>query len=350
MNRGSRRSRRLVFVSFVAVAAVAHAAVLALSVLVHSAPAIEEAPTEHLDVPTTELFAVLALEPPPEEPVVTTPSVDDLDDHLAVATTKTATPQQPSPETATSTITLGPPSVASGAPETSTTSASGDSVAPSPQGTTGKPSLDELLTLKSQKPSWAMPPVLPTGMANGPAAPVNSNEVLAAKVNKDVTGLVAQKLSGQGGPIVSAAHAAASNNLAPDVGIALFVVKTDEKGVVSSVSVASCNGYKPGWDAVAKSLGNKLTGTTFKVGPGGKGLRFEVQIQAKMALPSGAPPKGVSGGLGTMGNEGKDTTATTGTTPPPYLGVGISGTFDTSDIGQKPQRVVSVIVKSETAL
>lgn len=350
----ARSSRR--FGSFVVVALAAHGLTLVLagrvSLTTPSDPS-EHAPTPLPDptVSVTELFAVAPLPDEAFAETLGTKEPDETSAGVGVAATKEP-PPAPTPEHL-AVAAKHPPTTSDGpsAPESTTTTATttttsagtepssgaGESgAAPSATGNGGTTSVDELLTLKSPgKPSWVVPPVVPTTYAApSTAAPVSSNEALAAKVSKDVTTLVAAsgagKDGGQGGLVVNAAHAAARSDLTPDVGIALLVVKTDASGVVNSVSVASCDGDKPGWDAVAKDLGKQLGGTTFKVPPGSPGKRFEVKIQAKYALPSGANPKSpVTAGI---------------------EGIGIGGTFDVSDIGQKPKRIVSVAMISDGIL
>jgi hypothetical protein len=162
-------------------------------------------------------------------------------------------------------------------------------------------------------------------------------EKLAAKVSKDVTALVDGKPSTgslYAGPVVSAAHDAATSPIAPDVGIAVFVVRTDAAGTVTSVSVRDVNGDFPGWAAVGKKLETALVAKKLVVPSGASGVQVTVKVSAKYALPSGANPK-------------KPIDADVGGTP---FGPGIAGTFDLADIGSKPMRVVAVVVLDEGRL
>lgn len=138
---------------------------------------------------------------------------------------------------------------------------------------------------------------------------------------------------GYGGPVVSAAHDASMGPWAPDVGYAVIAVDFDEKGVVSRVTLVDANGSRPEWQKVADGIGKGLASKKLDVPPGASGLRVTVKIEAKLALPSGATDP-VSGPK--VGTDGTQATA--------------SVAFDLSDIGQKPKRMVGVVVLSEARL
>ena len=165
----------------------------------------------------------------------------------------------------------------------------------------------------------------------------SKEEKLAAKVSKDVSALVDAKPSTgslYAGPVVNAAHDAATSPIAPDVGMAVFVVRTDAAGSVTSVSLRDVSSDFPGWAAVGKKLETALVAKKLVVPSGASGVQVTVKVSAKYALPSGADPK-------------KPIDASVGGTP---FGPGVGGTFDLADIGSKPMRVVAVVVLDEGRL
>ena len=181
------------------------------------------------------------------------------------------------------------------------------------------------------RPSW-MPGSIGAGVAL-PQASATPAQVLAAKVDRDVTTLVDAKSAGAAfaGPLVGVAHATAMDPSAPDVGSALLLVRTDASGTVTSVSVADVSSDMPGWSAVGAKIKLALASKRLVVPPGASGVAVSLRITARYALPSGA-----------------------GKPIDPFVGgsAGIGGglKFDLSDIGQKPARVVAVLVLDEKRL
>lgn len=158
------------------------------------------------------------------------------------------------------------------------------------------------------------------------------SEIVASKLDKDVKASLddhdREVGAGVGGPVVTAAHSAASGFKAPETGRATFEVETDGVGAVIAVRVLDVSSDKAGWEAVATTLRTTLGAQHLKVPKGAKGVLVRVLVEAIMRLPSGATQKV--------------------TVAPKDIGVG--GTFDLSDIGAKPSRVVSVRIVEERRL
>jgi hypothetical protein len=102
---------------------------------------------------------------------------------------------------------------------------------------------------------------------------------------------------------------------------------------VTRVSLVDANGDRPDWQKVADGVGRGLASKKIDLPAGAGGLRVTVRIEAKVTYPSGATDR-VSGPH--VGNDGTQATA--------------SLSFDLSDVGQKPKRIVAVVVVSEARL
>jgi hypothetical protein len=187
----------------------------------------------------------------------------------------------------------------------------------------------------NKRPSW-MPSKIGTGakLDDAPSA-----EKLAAKVSKDLAQGAddrARSAGGYGGPVVSAAHDAAMGWAAPQTGFAVIAVDLDDKGLVTRVTLVDASGDRPEWQKVADGVAKGLANKKVAVPSGAGGLRVTVKVQAKILLPSGAS-EGVSGP--SIGNDGEGHNTATA-----------SVSFDLSDVGQKPKRIVAVVVLSEARL
>jgi hypothetical protein len=124
---------------------------------------------------------------------------------------------------------------------------------------------------------------------------------------------------GFGGPVVSAARAAALSVEAPPEGAATFEVLTDADGIVTSVRMTD---GQPGWSRAAASLTASLRGQKLRIPAGSAGVVVVVRVEARMQLPSGQ-----TSGL------------------PKFGGPGVQ--FDLADVAAKPSRVVSSRIVSE---
>ncbi len=191
---------------------------------------------------------------------------------------------------------------------------------------------------------------LPAARAEAPPAappPLSPNRILR-------DGLAAHDRAlglGNGGPLVSAAHEAASPSIAPDVGSATFDVDSDATGKVVGAHVVSASAEPSAWNDVAQELVRLMSAKTLKVLHDSRGMRTRLRIVAQRTLPSGAPyarsagavPEDACageaigpGGLGRKCNSGMPS--------------GLSQSFDLSDIGARPSRIVRVQLLGEAAL
>jgi hypothetical protein len=184
----------------------------------------------------------------------------------------------------------------------------------------------------NKRPSW-----MPSRVGEGVRVPATaSSSMLAQKVSKDLAQGADDRTrgaGGYGGPVVSAAHDAAMGTWAPQTGFAIIAVDLDEHGAVARVSLVDASGDRADWQKVANDVQKGLEKKKIDVPSGSNGVRVTVRIDAKLALPSGATSR-FSGP--SFGNDGTQATA--------------SVAFDLSDVGQKPRRMVGVVVVSETRL
>jgi hypothetical protein len=176
-----------------------------------------------------------------------------------------------------------------------------------------KPVIPELIDTSSPgKHAFILPP-------SSSGKPMTKEEAIAAKLDASIKGTLDAKDQvidgGYGGPVVSAAHAAASGIHAPQVGYATFDIETDGKGLVTTVKLVDYGGDL-GWQHVQKELQTNLETQRLKVPAGANGVHVRVRVDADMRLPSGAKQK----------------------ITPQGLGFG----FDVSDIGAVKHRVVAV--------
>jgi hypothetical protein len=156
---------------------------------------------------------------------------------------------------------------------------------------------------------------------------------------------------GHGGPLISAAHDAASPSIAPDTGTATFDVESDATGKVVTARVVSASAEPGAWNDVAQELVRLMSAKTLHVLRDARGMRTRLRIVAERTLPSGAPyarstgavpedacagdPVG-PGGLGRKCRGG--------------MPVGLSQSFDVADIGARSSRIVRVQLLGEAAL
>ncbi len=158
---------------------------------------------------------------------------------------------------------------------------------------------------------------------------------------------------GRAGPLVSAAHEAASSPSAPDEGSATYEVESNAEGRVTKVTLVSPGPDRDGWSAVGRALEEALAAKSLRVPSGARGVRARVQIAAKRTLPAGekrtyAPGAvrddiaGTSEGAKECVGEGMARKCTKGS---PF---GATGTWgDLSNVGQIRTRVVHVQILGE---
>ena len=139
------------------------------------------------------------------------------------------------------------------------------------------------------------------------------------------------------GPIAMALEGSTrSSNAAPFEGRAVFSVRIDELGLVVGAQVVEASSDWHGWEEVATRTFNALAQKRVHLPRGAKGMVMRVEVTSKVVYPSGA--------------EHPMTAQLGGPVDPssPSLPL-VSGSFDLSDIGSHPMRVVGSRVLSETA-
>lgn len=128
----------------------------------------------------------------------------------------------------------------------------------------------------------------------------------------------------QEGPAIVALEDATRASSGPLEGRAVLALTFDSSGVVTGARVESSSSDRATWEDIAKKAAAALGQKHVRVPAGAKGLELRIEVQSKVALPSGAhsPISGVGLTGDGQGN------------------MGLGGHFDVSDIGSKPQRVV----------
>ncbi len=132
----------------------------------------------------------------------------------------------------------------------------------------------------------------------------------------------------------------------PFEGRAVLAFRIDELGLVVSASVEDVSGDRLAWEEVAKKTFNALAQKRLVIPHGSKGIAMRVELTSKVALPSGARRalSVSSPAADAVGNVLRGQFDRPVDTP----GI-VGGTFDVSDIGAHPARVVGARVLSETA-
>ena len=127
-----------------------------------------------------------------------------------------------------------------------------------------------------------------------------------------------------------------ASNTSPFEGRAVFSVRIDELGLVVGAQVVEASSDMQGWQDVATRMFNALAEKRIHLPHGAKGMVMRVEVTSKVVYPSGASHP-ITAQLG-------------GPVDPssPSLPL-FSGSFDLSDIGTHPMRVVGSRVLSETA-
>jgi hypothetical protein len=153
---------------------------------------------------------------------------------------------------------------------------------------------------------------------------------------------------GRGGPLVSAAHEAASSPNAPDVGATTLEVDCDAAG-----AVVTARADDRVWGDVAKSLVRAMNGKTLRLRRDAHGMRVRLRVVAERTLPSGsrgssspgALPDDVPGGGKACDGEGITRRCVAG------MPLGATNSqHDVSNAGAKRARSVHVHLLSESEL
>jgi hypothetical protein len=132
----------------------------------------------------------------------------------------------------------------------------------------------------------------------------------------------------------------------PFEGHAIVAFRVDELGLVVSATIEDVSGDRRDWEEVAKATFNALAQKRIHLPAGARGLAMRVEIMSSVVLPSGARHALSVGSpaVEALDHALKGEGSSSATTP------SIAGaTFDISDIGAHPVRVVGARVLSESA-
>lgn len=148
------------------------------------------------------------------------------------------------------------------------------------------------------------------------------------------------------GPLVSAAHEAASPRLAPDVGSATIEIDSDASGAVIAARVVDASGDRARWDDVAEEIRRSMAHKPLRVPAGAHGVRAHVRIVAERTLPSGERTSVRPGAAPDEVCDDSGPTRRCGAGMP-----GAGGTWgDVTNFGAKRSRVVHVQLLDEALL
>jgi hypothetical protein len=152
---------------------------------------------------------------------------------------------------------------------------------------------------------------------------------------------------GASGPLITAAHDAATPDIAPDVGAATLEIESDATGRITSARVVDATANAADWNEVAQRIVRLMASKPLRVAPGARGVRARLRIVAERSLPAGEKRQARSGATrdsdcDTSGGERRCTAG---------LPAGVSGTWgDLSNIGAKRSRAVRVQLLGESSI
>lgn len=170
--------------------------------------------------------------------------------------------------------------------------------------------------------------------------------VFARRLSDDLRAQDVATGNGIAGPLVSAAHDAASTSAAPDVGGAVIELESDASGAIVSARVVDASGDRADWEEVAQRIRRQMAHKPLRVPSGAHGLRAHVRIVAERTLPSGERTSVHSGAAPDDACEGSGSTKRCTAGMP-----GAGGTWgDLANIGAKRSRVVHVQLLDEMLL
>jgi hypothetical protein len=157
---------------------------------------------------------------------------------------------------------------------------------------------------------------------------------------------------GRSGPLISAAHDAASSRIAPDVGSATLEIDSDPEGRIVATRVLAADDVTA-WSGVAREIARVMSAKRVRVPPGARGVRARLRIVIERALPSGdkvathagALPDDVPGSDPVCTGEGAARRCTAGMP----LGTSVTGA-DVANLGAKASRIVRVLALGEEIL
>lgn len=178
--------------------------------------------------------------------------------------------------------------------------------------------------------------------------PDDSNENLKHAINDPIH--ERERLNGSltSGPFAQELERATrADSGSPFEGRALFAISVDEVGLVVNVQVAESSGDRHAWEDVGKRVLNAMAQRRVHVPPGAKGVAMKIEISSKVTLPSGARhPLTVTSPVVDAARNMANGQFDKGEGMNGGLPI-VAGSFDLSDIGAHPMRVVGARVLSE---
>ncbi|HSQ68327.1 MAG TPA: hypothetical protein VLM85_34195 [Polyangiaceae bacterium] len=148
---------------------------------------------------------------------------------------------------------------------------------------------------------------------------------------------------GFGGPAVVALQDTARHGLTPNFGRAVFAIEVDALGMVIGVGVEEAPpSDRRQWEEIAAQSRAALVQKRMHLPPGAKGAHIRVEVSSRIQMPSGSShpvtvTSPVVDGVTKLGSGEKAED----------LPAVVKGTFDVSDIGAHPMRVVGARELSE---
>jgi hypothetical protein len=193
-----------------------------------------------------------------------------------------------------------------------------------------------------------------------PPQPDDANGRVAGTLREDMMTRSKHGLGAEG-PVLTALHDATYAGFMPLTSTAMFVATVDDKGLVTELKLASSwpqsKEANAAWEearakAAAALTGKKLPGNWLGAdGHGPRGAELRIQVSSDLRLPSGNRPKDFP--------VQPAFSSTVIQTPPNVPGPGLPSdtmdgktvaTFDVTDIGAKPRRVVTTRLVSAAPL
>jgi len=219
-------------------------------------------------------------------------------------------------------------------------------------------------TVAASATAWSFSPTRPMDIdigsywksvataSSAPRPPASADESakngdFARRLSDDMRALDVATGHSIAGPLVSAAHDAASPNTAPEVGSATIEIESDASGQVVAAHVVDASGDRARWDDVAEQIRRSMANKRLRVPAGARGVRAHVRIVAERTLPSGERTSVHPGAAPDEVCDSSGPTRRCGAGMP----AGAGGTWgDVSNFGAKRSRVVHVQLLDEALL
>jgi hypothetical protein len=294
--------------------------------------------------PDTEIDIAFTPMPPSEERVVT-PTADGKLTNLPGAIANTRAPSSGTTAVVASLIDEGAP------PDNAPSPSSNGEAAARPGSPTTTPEASPQLSLAQLGigAAGSNPFFRPGALPDKPSDPKDNTAGGALKA-----GLLERDLAlglGPEGPVLDALRDATSMSASPERGYAMFAVSIDENGFVKDIRLGDRTGGT-GWDDAMNGALKALKGKKLALRgavKGAKGVELKIEIKSDVVLPSGNRPDQRIKTPMTRSQVSRSENVPAGGTPG-VVETRTIATFDVTDIGAKPRRVVHAHLVSATLL